>query len=70
MHPSEGLWVYKGVSRSSGGASHMGFGFGDQRRCGIFPTGSFQVVRGKNERLGCSNLGFSTVFSKNADCVV
>lgn len=66
MHPSEGLWVYKGVPRSSGGASHMGFGFGDQRVCGIFPSGSF-VVTGRHGARGAAR---STVCSQNSEVVV
>jgi hypothetical protein len=64
MHPAEGLWVYRGVSRSSAGASHFGFGFGDQRRCGVFPTGSFPVHR------TARTVPPSTVLARAADCVV
>lgn len=66
MHPSEGLWVYRGVSRSSGGTLHMGFGFGDQRTCGIFPAGSFPVLRPR----GARHADHTTIVSRRTDCVV
>lgn len=69
MHPSEGLWVYKGSVRSSAGGSHMGLGFGDQRRCGIFPSGTFPIStppRGGQDPWR----DYTTVFSRNANCVV
>lgn len=68
MHPAEGLWVYRGVSRSSAGAAHFGFGFGDQRRCGVFPSGSFAVHRAARAAAPSEP---TTVFARAAaECVV
>jgi hypothetical protein len=62
MHPAEGLWIYKGTCRSSGGT--LGFGFGDQRTCGIFPSGTFIVNKAhKDTRL-------STVLARNSENVI
>jgi hypothetical protein len=68
LHPAEGLWIFRGAARASGGACHLGLGFGDQRTCGIFPTGSFEVVRREGRPRGAT--GFSTVTARAAAHVV
>lgn len=65
LHPSEGMWIYRGVPRASGGTCPLGFGFGDQRSCGIFPAGTFEVSRPNKNR----PLGFSTVFTRSSEAV-
>jgi hypothetical protein len=52
MHPNEGLWVFKGPTRSSHGLVSLGAGFGDQRKCGVFPVASFKVAGPGNTKHG------------------
>lgn len=47
MHPAEGLWVFKGPSRSSYGMTSLGSGWGDQKHCGVFPSGVFKLAKKK-----------------------
>eukprot|EP00961_Rhodomonas_salina_P164906 2222138-Rhodomonas_salina.3 len=70
LHPSEGLWIYKGTSRSSGGMSHLGFGFGDQKVCGIFPSSTFHVTRSAREKQLHRAVPFSTIYARNTETVV
>lgn len=64
LHPTEGLWIFKGLPRSSAGMAPLGFGFGDQKICGIFPSSTFKVCKGNKTQ------PFTTVFTRNNDTVV
>lgn len=76
MHPSEGVWVFRGPMRSSAGSSSLGSGWGDQRECGIFPGGAFQILppRGKakdtTKRRTKPPPGLSTVHALPSDAIV
>lgn len=54
MHPTEGLWIFKGPTRSTFGMTTLGSGWGDQRRCGVFPSGVFKLVRSQRHIGGSS----------------
>ena len=54
MHPSEGLWLFRGAPRGS----CFGSMFGDHKVCGMFPTSAAQVDRPQS------------ILVQDADCVV
>lgn len=66
LHPAEGLWIFRGAARASGGACHLGLGFGDQRVCGLFPANSFEIIQRKRARPA----GLATVITRASDAVV
>ena len=68
LHPTEGIWIYRGVPRTSAGMAPLGFGFGDQRKCGIFPHGTFKLA--KKHLQDKMNLPFTSVATRNNDTVV
>ena len=44
QNPSEGLWCFQGSHQSAiSGLTNMGGQFGDQGKCGAFPTGTFHM---------------------------
>ena len=40
MHPSEGLWIFRGSAKSSAKVTSFGSLFGSKNVCGVFPTRS------------------------------
>ena len=54
MHPSEGLWLFRGAPRGS----CFGSMFGDHKTCGFFPTNAPRVCRPQS------------ILVQDADCVV
>lgn len=43
MHPSEGIWLFRGAPRATAGNSFGGM-FGDHSVCGAFPTHTFETL--------------------------
>ena len=54
MHPSEGIWLFRGAPRGS----CFGSMFGDHKVCGMFPTSAAKVNRPQS------------ILVQDADCVV
>lgn len=64
MHPVEGVWIFRGPQRASGGQT-FGCSWGDQRTDGIFPSGSFQVPDNSPGHADISNRERKKVNSSN-----
>eukprot|EP00961_Rhodomonas_salina_P092010 1238091-Rhodomonas_salina.1 len=54
MHPSEGLWLFRGAPRANGGNAFGGM-FGDIKVCGAFPTHMFETESKQHAAMVCGS---------------
>eukprot|EP00961_Rhodomonas_salina_P089552 1204244-Rhodomonas_salina.5 len=71
MHPSEGIWVFKGAPRANSYSTFGGM-FGNNQSGGVFPTETFETQRKEHPTILCAGkryLHFNNQFMQNLSSI-